>query len=320
MGFSKLPLTIILLISTCNLLAAQTPASARTEVSSAESKLANTQWRLTSFGTTGAESPVIEGTTITLKFGADGRAGGSGGCNSYRGEYRERGDNLSFSQIISTKRACLKQSANQQEQRYFAALESASKFKLSDNHLTIFHDDGRSALNFANDSSSKSAAQRYENLNSPVALLASFYNAVNTKEYERAYRYWETPPGNFEDFARGYAETASVQLIIEPPMHISGAAGRLYSEVPTVVVAHHRNGSERIFVGCYVTRKSNLRPSDIPKEEVWHIYRASMSPVALDSAIPKLLTQACRNQSSIVAGKFVSDGERIQVRKNRERS
>jgi heat shock protein HslJ len=295
MGFSKLLPTIILLISTCGLLAAQTPASARTEASSAGSKLANTQWRLTSFGAAGAESPVIEGTTITLKFGADGRAGGSSGCNSYGGEYREHGDNLSFSQIISTKKACLEQSANQQEQRYFAALESASKFKLSDNRLTILQGDGRSALNFINDLSSKPAEQPYEDLKSPVALLASFYNAVNAKEYERAYRYWETPPGNFEDFARGYAETASVQLIVEPPTHISGAAGSLYSEVPTVLVSRHRDGSERIFVGCYVMRKSNLRPSDIPKEEVWRIYRGSMSPIAADSAIPKLLAQACRN-------------------------
>ena len=297
MGVSKLLSAIILLISTCNLLAAQTPASARTESPSNESRLASTQWRLKSFGATGAESPVIEGTTITLKFGADGRAGGSGGCNSYGGEYRERGDNLSFSQIISTKRACLEQGANQQEQRYFSALESAGKFKLSDNRLTIFHGDGRSTLNFVNDQSPKSAEQRYENLDSPVELLASFYNAVNAKEYERAYRYWETPPGSLEDFARGYGETAGVQLIVEPPTHISGAAGSLYSEVPTVLVARQRDGSERIFVGCYVTRKSNLSPSDIPKEEVWRIYRASISPVAADSAIPKLLAQACRNQS-----------------------
>lgn len=178
MGFSKLLPAIILLISICNLLAAQPPISTQTEASSAESKLANTQWRLISFGATGAESPIIEGTTITLKFGADGRAGGSGGCNSYGGEYRERVDNLSFSQIISTKRACLEQSANQQEQRYFAALDAASKFKLSDDRLTIFHGDGRSVLNFVNDASSKSAEQRYENLSSPVALLALFYGGV----------------------------------------------------------------------------------------------------------------------------------------------
>jgi heat shock protein HslJ len=113
------------------------------------SKLANTQWNLASFKTEGAESPVIEGTTITLKFGVDGRATGSGGCNSYAGGYNEAVDKLSFSQIISTKRACLAQNANQQEQQYLAALETAGKFEISENRLTIYYGDGmRQSLNF----------------------------------------------------------------------------------------------------------------------------------------------------------------------------
>lgn len=299
MRFSKLLSAVVLLVSICNALAAQTPAS--NDSSGAESRLASTEWRLASFGAAGAESPVIDGTKITLKFGADGRAGGSGGCNSYGGDYRERGDRLSFGQIISTKRACLEQRANEQEQRYFAALESASRFKLSDGRLTIFLGDGTSSLNFVTDPPPKSAEERFEDQKSPVALLASFYSAVNAKEYERAYRYWETPPGSLEDFARGYAETARVQLIVEPPTRVEGAAGSLYSEVPTVLVAFNRDGGERVFAGCYVTRKSNLSPSDVPKEEVWRIYRASLSPVAAGSAIPKLLAQACPHQSGVTA-------------------
>lgn len=295
MEIPKLLLTIVLLISTCGRLAAQTPAPPQAAPSSAQGRLTNTQWRLASFGEAGAESPVVEGTAVTLKFGADGRAGGSGGCNSYGGEYREQGENLSFDRIISTKRACLEQSANRQEQRYFAALESASMFKLSDNRLTVVHGDGRSALNFVSDPPPDPPAQRYENLSSPVALLTSFYDAVNAGEYERAYRYWETPPGTIQDFARGYAETASVRLIVEPPTRVEGAAGSLYAEVPTLLVARRRDGSERVFAGCYVARKSNLRPTDVPKEEVWRIYRASVSPVAADAVLPRLLAQACGN-------------------------
>ncbi len=86
-----------------------------------------------------------------------------------------------------------------------------------------------------------------------------------------------------------------MQLIVEPPTRTEGAAGSLYAEVPTLLVTRHRDGSERIFVGCYVTRKSNLRPSDVPKEEVWRIYKTSISPAAAGAAIPKLLAQACRN-------------------------
>ncbi len=80
---------------------------------------------------------------------------------------------------------------------------------------------------------------QYEDLKSPVALLASFYNAINTKDYDRAYGYWETPPGSLADFARGYRETLKVQLIVQPPTNIEGAAGSLYAEVPTVIVARN---------------------------------------------------------------------------------
>ncbi len=41
-----------------------------------------------------------------------------------------------------------------------------------------------------------------------------------------------------------------VQLIVQPPTRIEGAAGSLYAEVPTVVVARHRDGAERYFAGC----------------------------------------------------------------------
>ena len=284
-------LTVIFMILTCGPPAAQ--AQARAESSGTGKRLADTQWRLASFGAPGGETPVVEGTTVTLKFGADGRAGGSSGCNSYGGEYREQGENLSFSRIISTKRACLDERANQQEQRYFAALESAGKCRLAEMRLTISHGDGRSALNFVSDAPSKPASQRYENLTSPVALLASFYDAVNAREYERAYRYWETPPGTLEDFARGYAETASVRLIVEPPTRVEGAAGSLYAEVPTVLVALQRDGGERVFAGCYVARQTNLRPTDVPKEEGWRIHKASVSPAAAGAAIPGLLARAC---------------------------
>ena len=51
----------------------------------------------------------------------------------------------------------------------------------------------------------------------PVEVLASLFNAVNRKEYVRAYSYWENAGTNpevapFDQFQKGYAETESVQL------------------------------------------------------------------------------------------------------------
>jgi hypothetical protein len=139
------------------------------------------------------------------------------------------------------------------------------------------------------------AAQEYENLTSPVDLLASYYNAVNRQEYERAYSYWQAPPNDYDSFAAGYADTASVQLIVQPPTRIEGAAGSVYVEIPTVLIAQHNDGSAHTFAGCIVTRKSNLHPPDIPEEDVWHLYQALISEVPNNSAIPTLLAQGCQS-------------------------
>ncbi len=149
MRCSKLLLVVALTISTCGTPAANsTPAVSPRGLPGTRDGLTNTQWALRSFGAAGGESPVVEGTAITLKFDADGRAGGSGGCNFYASDYEVRDDRLTFRQIISTKKACVEQGVLQQEQRYFRALESAGRFELTDGQLTIFYDDGWGELNF----------------------------------------------------------------------------------------------------------------------------------------------------------------------------
>src|SRR5690349_14032083 len=76
------------------------------DLTTGQQALAGTDWRLVSIGRVGAEVPVVNGTTVTLKFGKDERISGSGGCNSYGGGYRVEGDRITFSQVFSTRRAC----------------------------------------------------------------------------------------------------------------------------------------------------------------------------------------------------------------------
>ena len=52
--------------------------------------LTETGWQLVSLGPAGAETRVVAGTTVTAKFGQDGRVGGSTGCNNYGGAYEVR--------------------------------------------------------------------------------------------------------------------------------------------------------------------------------------------------------------------------------------
>jgi hypothetical protein len=147
----------------------------------------------------------------------------------------------------------------------------------------------------ASQSTSEPVQEAYENLISPVDLLASYYNGINRQEYQRAYGYWENPPNSYEEFVSGFADTASVQLIVQPPTRIEGAAGSLYVEIPAVLIALHKDGSVHTFAGCFVIRKSNLQPPDIPEEDVWHLYQAQVEETPSETTIPALLTQACQS-------------------------
>ncbi|HUF39170.1 MAG TPA: META domain-containing protein [Anaerolineales bacterium] len=113
--------------------------------------LEGTSWALASFGLAGEESPetpVLEGTEVTLVFQVGGLAGGSGGCNSFGGNYSVTGDQIAFNQIAATEMACLGDGVMEQEQKYYEALGSAERFELSEGTLRIWYDGGAGVLTF----------------------------------------------------------------------------------------------------------------------------------------------------------------------------
>lgn len=257
-------------------------------LSTGQQVLAGTEWRLVSLGPTGAETDVVAGTTVTAKFGEDGRVGGSTGCNTYGGTYEVRGDTISFGRLISTRRACLDQNANEQERRFLASLEAANRFRLTSNRLTIFSDRGRTVLNFTSTSPEGPDDGPRDGRSDPVTTLASYIGAINARDFRRAYRFWESPPSSFEEFARGFADTDRVRLLIEPAARSEGAAGSSYAEIQTIIVSTTRGGNERVFAGCYVMRRSNVR------DRSWQIYRAGVSQFPSSARISRLLSQGCR--------------------------
>ncbi len=251
--------------------------------------LTGIDWRLVSLGPAGSEAPVVVGTTVTLKFGEDNRASGSTGCNSFSGTYQVRGDNISFSRLVSTRRACLDQNANEQEQRFLSTLGAANRFRLSKGRLTILSDRGRSALNFVNNSISEPQDSPREDRNDPLATLAAYYSAINARDYRGAFRFWDSPPSSYEQFERGFGDTDQVRLLVDPSTRVEGAAGSVYAEIPAIIVSTMRNGAERVFAGCYVMRRSNVQ------DRGWQIYRADVSPVSANIKLSRILSQGCRN-------------------------
>jgi heat shock protein HslJ len=115
---------------------------------SGDNPLANTRWNLVSFTESSAEVPALEGAGVMIEFRTDGRAGGSGGCNSFGGEYTIQGSELTFGPLMSTKRACVDAGWMRQEQRFFQALHSARAFELAGDTLKVSYDEGKGVLTF----------------------------------------------------------------------------------------------------------------------------------------------------------------------------
>jgi putative lipoprotein len=139
---------VLLASAACTSQSGSLPNTGDGQTPEVQRNLANTKWKLVSFGKPGAETPVVESSTITLEFKAEGQAGGSGGCNSYGAHYEVQGNRLSFGEITSTLMACEQEGLGQQEQRYFQALETTSRFELTGDRLTVWYGDAQGVLNF----------------------------------------------------------------------------------------------------------------------------------------------------------------------------
>ncbi|MFD2239217.1 hypothetical protein [Aureimonas populi] len=89
----------------------------------------------------------------------------------------------------------------------------------------------------------------------PEALIASLYNAVERKEYLRAWSYFREEPGrpDAETFAAGYADTAHVRVRTGTGTS-EGAAGSIFFSLPAVVEATGTDGAPTVYAGCYELR------------------------------------------------------------------
>lgn len=99
--------------------------------------LENTVWILDSYVYNGQSHSVLWNTRITAYFSAPEHVvRGSGGCNTYSGDYELTTDNLSIRNVISTLIGC-PASIEKQEESYLDLIGKASIFKIDGSTLTI---------------------------------------------------------------------------------------------------------------------------------------------------------------------------------------
>lgn len=139
---AALSLAAILLLAGCSQDAqrpAAEPAPAPPSAQPAAS-LQGTEWVVERLG----EAPLVEGSRVTLRFGAEGRLSGKASCNGYSAGYTLEGQRLTVSQPASTRMACA-EPLMEQEQRFFELLEGTQRYELTPDGLLRLHaGEGRS--------------------------------------------------------------------------------------------------------------------------------------------------------------------------------
>lgn len=92
---------------------------------------------------------VIPGTLVTAIFGDGGNLSGSGGCNTYSGQYSVNGSSITVSNVIFSRNYCPEPEGIMEQETAFAnVLGSASGFSLENNRLIIRGTQGQ--LEFGN--------------------------------------------------------------------------------------------------------------------------------------------------------------------------
>jgi hypothetical protein len=122
----------------------------------------------------------------------------------------------------------------------------------------------------------------------PEALVKSLYNAIDRKEYARAYSYFSPPPAkSLEDYTKGFADTASVDVVTGTASS-EGAAGSVFYSLPVAIRAVDTSGADKVFAGCYTLRLANpqIQAEDF---KPLHIEKGTLKPAEgpLEEALPE---------------------------------
>ncbi|MFN8473094.1 MAG: hypothetical protein U0822_12975 [Anaerolineae bacterium] len=141
------------------------------------------------------------------------------------------------------------------------------------------------------------SAQRYlDNRSDGVEVVRSLFNAVNRREYARAYGYWQPNAPQlqpFDQFQQGYANTQSVQLTTGTPTQDVGA-GQTYFRVPVTLVSQLTNGTTQTFVGCYQLHLGSPSAQAVPPFQPIAIQKATIHQVANGTNTTGMMAQACQ--------------------------
>lgn len=114
---------------------------------------------------------------------------------------------------------------------------------------------------------------------SAESVVRSLFNAINSRQYLRAYSYWEAnaeglPP--YEEFEQSFAETDYVDLFHVGEVTTEAGAGQQYFAVPYIISVMNTDGSVEAFAGCYLMHLANPAIQATPPFRPLGIQRAAI--------------------------------------------
>jgi hypothetical protein len=130
----------------------------------------------------------------------------------------------------------------------------------------------------------------------PIETVSSFLNALNRKQYVRAYYYYQDPasyPGNFSAYAAGYADTDVITVTFGSVLS-EGAAGSDYYQVPLALHVLTTSSTKQTFVGCYTLRLSQPSIQAVPPFQPIGITDGNFTQVSNSTDVTSLLWNACK--------------------------
>jgi hypothetical protein len=123
-----------------------------------------------------------------------------------------------------------------------------------------------------------------------ASLVRSLYNAINRKEFARAWAYFgDTKPArDFASFVEGYEGTRAVK-VLTGAVSSEGAAGSTFFSVPVAILATGADGQDNVFGGCYTARLVSPQLQEQGFQPL-HLEKGTLKPMpdhAIDDALPE---------------------------------
>jgi hypothetical protein len=115
-----------------------------------------------------------------------------------------------------------------------------------------------------------------------AAVVDAYYAAIAANQYPRAYALWsgggQASGQTAQQFASGFADTASVSVDVGAPGRVDAAAGSRYVEIPVSVAATRRDGSIHRYAGAYTLRRAVVDGAT-DEQRAWRIASADLREV-----------------------------------------